>query len=128
MCSDAGVDPFHVRIRPSERRDVFPEKGNNLVFRVIGKVSTDSDSFGLVIVVDGYLKNLFFKRIDLLDWFGDCVNVGSRLLFFYLSDEEISSSCLVASNSDDPSVVSREFNTLVIGGRDSLHHMDPWRT
>ena len=62
-----------------------------------------------------------------LGWFGDCFNVGSRLLVFYLGDEEISSSCLVASKSDDLSVFTWEFNTLVIGGRDSFHRMDPWR-
>ena len=52
--------------------------------------------------------------------------MGSCLAVFYLGDEEISSSCLVAPKSNDPSIVTRKFDTLVIGRRDSLHRMDPW--
>ena len=47
------------------------------------------------------------------------------LFGFHLSDEEITGGGLVATKSDDPFVVSGEFDALVIGRRDNLHSVDP---
>ena len=80
------------------------------------------------MLVDSNLENFFLQGIDFLDWFSHRIDVRVRLLTFNLGDEEVTGRGLVSTKGSDSTVIAREHDTLVIGGRNCFHRVDPQST